>query len=433
MENKVIVIGAGATGSFIAHDLASRGIDVTIVEKGNMMGGTSGKFHGMLHSGARYAMTDVRTAQESIEDNKIISEIASFCIEDTGGLFLALNDEDLSFQSRFEDGCKRSNIPLEKLDVGKLLEEEPFINKSVKAAYSVPDKVINSFRFITSVLLTAKKESAKIFLNSEVIDFLRNDGDITGVRIKDNSSGSIKELRADLVINASGAWASKLISEKLGINSMEMILSAGTMAVVNRRFTKRILNRLREPSDGDIVVPFSGNSIIGTTAFIVDDPDNFDVNKEDIDFLHKAGSEMIPALTGYPIGRYYAGIRPLVAAEDENSRKMSRDFRIFDHMKTDKLNGLISIAGGKLSTARIMAKDIGDFVSHRLDIKAESKTESIKLYWPDMTKETVDEMSKSLALSPEFLLELINESSGKTYSDLYSDAKDILYSRALYN
>ncbi len=434
MASKIIVIGAGATGSFITHDLASRGFDVTVIEKGNIIGGTSGRFHGMLHSGARYAMNDVKAAQESIIDNKVISEIAPFCIENTGGLFVALNEEDLSFQGKFEEGCKQSNIPIEQLSIESVLKEEPFLNNSVKAAYRVPDKVINSFRFITSLLLTSKKESAKVLLNTEVVEFIKEGNNVKGVKIKNNNTGQSSELKADLIVNASGAWSSKLMDEKLGIKSIEMILSAGTMAVINRRFTKHIINRLREPSDGDIVVPFFNDSIIGTTAFIVDDPEKFDIDKEDISFLQKAGSEMLPILANYPVYRYYAGIRPLISAgENDDSRKTSRDFKIFDHSATDNVNGIISIVGGKLSTARIMAKEIGDFIGNKMGNKIESKTDKIRLYWPQVNRENIEEMAKSLSLNREFLSEMINESAGKTYSDMYSNAMDLLYARGLFN
>lgn len=434
MTSKIIVIGAGATGSFITHDLASRGFDVTVIEKGNIIGGTSGRFHGMLHSGARYAMNDVKAAQESITDNKVISEIAPFCIENTGGLFVALNEEDLSFQGKFEEGCKQSNIPIEQLSIESVLKEEPFLNNSVKAAYRVPDKVINSFRFITSLLLTSKKESAKVLLNTEVVEFIKEGNNVKGVKIKNNNTGQSSELKADLIVNASGAWSSKLMDEKLGIKSIEMILSAGTMAVINRRFTKHIINRLREPSDGDIVVPFFNDSIIGTTAFIVDDPEKFDIDKEDISFLQKAGSEMLPILANYPVYRYYAGIRPLISAgENDDSRKTSRDFKIFDHSATDNVNGIISIVGGKLSTARIMAKEIGDFIGNKMGNKIESKTDKIRLYWPQVNRENIEEMAKSLSLNREFLSEMINESAGKTYSDMYSNAMDLLYARGLFN
>ena len=431
--SKITVIGAGATGSFIAHDLASRGFDVSIVEKGNLIGGTSGRFHGMLHSGARYAMNDVSAAKESILDNKVISEIASFCVENTGGLFVALNKDDLNYQDKFENGCKNAGILIERVDTPKILEEEPFLNKDLKVAYKVPDKTINSFRFISSLLLTAKREAAKIYLNSAVVDFIKDGKTVKGVKIKD-SNGNIKEIKSDLVINASGAWAQKLVSEKLGIKSIEMILSAGTMVVINRRFTKSVINRLREPSDGDIVVPFFNDSIIGTTAFIVDDPEKFEIDKDDISFLQKAGSEMIPILANYPVYRYYAGVRPLIAVGNEtDSRKASRDFKIFDHSKTDEVEGIISIIGGKLSTSRLMAKEIGDFVCKKFNSNVDSKTEKIKLYWPSITKDNIDELSKSLSIRKDILTEILNETSNKTYSDIYSGASDIIYSRMLFN
>ena len=430
---KVVIIGAGATGSFIAHDLASRGFDVTIVEKGNLIGGTSSKFHGMLHSGARYAMNDIQAAKESIVDNKVISSIAPFCIEDTGGLFVALDDNDLKFQDKFEKGCQEAKIPIESVDKSKILAEEPFLSSNLKAAYKVPDKTINSFRLITSLLLTAKRESARVHMNTEFVDFLKDGSKVIGVKLK-NSNGGINEIKSDLVINASGAWAQSIVNKKLGITSIEMILSAGTMAVINRRFTKHVINRLREPSDGDIVVPYFNDSIIGTTAFVVDDPENFEVDKEDISFLQKAGSEMIPAIANYPVSRYYAGVRPLVAAgEDTDSRKASRDFRIFDHSETDNTEGIISIVGGKLSTSRLMAKEIGDFVGNKFKLNTESKTDKIKLYWPSMTADKIEEISKSLSIDKNLLLEIVNESTGKTYSDIYSGTADFLYSRMLFS
>ena len=143
---------------------------------------------------------------------------------------------------------------------------------------------------------------------------------------------------------------------------------------------------------------------------------------------------MLPILANYPVSRYYAGVRPLIAAgENDDSRKASRDFKIFDHSATDNINGIISIVGGKLSTARIMAKEISDFIGNKMGNKTESKTDKIKLYWPQVNSENINEMAKSLSLDKGFLSEMLNESAGKTYSDMYSNTMDLLYSRGLFN
>ncbi|MCW1294201.1 MAG: FAD-dependent oxidoreductase [Candidatus Parvarchaeota archaeon] len=432
---KVAVIGGGSTGSAIVHDLASRGIDVTLIERGLIGGGTSGKFHGLLHSGARYAMNDPKAAEESIIDNKVISEIAPHCVEDTGGVFVALKGDDQSFADKFYTSCRNAGIPVESMPVETLIQEEPFINKDVSVAFSVPDKVINSFRFITSLLLTAKSEGAKIMLGREVVDFEREGKDVTGVKIKDNLTGKISTLKFDLIVNASGAWAGRLLREHLNIDSIKMVLSAGTMAVVSRRFARRVLNRLRLPSDGDIIVPYFNESIIGTTSFIVDDPDNFDIDRDDIDFLLNEGAKLVPAVKSYGISRYYAGVRPLIAADEGSSgdsRSISRDFRIFDHEKTDDTPGIMTIVGGKLSTARLMGKQISDFVCSKLGIKEQSKTDKIKLLWPDLSKENLSELSKSLSIPEQFLREIAFEINSTTYEDIYSPVEDLIVSRKLF-
>ncbi|MBE5728455.1 FAD-dependent oxidoreductase [Candidatus Parvarchaeota archaeon] len=433
---KIAVIGGGSTGSAIIHDLASRGLDVTLIEKSTIGGGTSGRFHGLLHSGARYAVNDPKAAEESILDNQVISNIASHCVEDTGGVFLALKGDDQSFADKFESACKRAGIPIESIPIEKLIQEEPFINKDASIAFSVPDKIINSFRFITSLLLTAKSEGAKIRLGNEVVGFDVEDKTVKGVKVKDSISGETETLKFDLVINASGAWAEKILSDYLNINSIKMVLSAGTMAVVGRRFAKRVINRLRLPSDGDIVVPYFTESIIGTTSFIVDDPDNFEVDEDDFKFLLGEGAKLIPAIKEYGMKRYFAGVRPLIAAdesESNDSRSISRDFRIFDHETTDGVSGIMTIVGGKLSTARLMGKQISDFVCDKLGIKTQSNTDKIKLLWPDISNDNVKDLSKSLSIPESLLKEILFETESKTYGDIYSPVKDLLLSKKLFS
>ncbi len=430
---KITVIGAGSSGSFIAHDLASRGLDVTIIEKGDIIGGTSGKFHGLLHSGARYAVNDVKTAKEGMMDNLVISKIAAHAIEDTGGIFAAVEGDDLDYAGKFVEGCKAASIPVEEIDPKRLVDEEPFLSKNIIKAFKVPDKVINSFSFITSLLLTAKSEGAKTLLNTEVVGFDLENGNVRGVKVKKNGSNTTDIVKSDLVINASGPWINKVV-QGIGINSINMILSAGTMVVVGRRFTHSVINRLRIPSDGDIIVPFFGESIIGTTSFIIEDPDKFDIDVDDYDFLVDEGSKLIPTIKNEGVKRYYAGVRALLSSstEKDSGRGATRDFRIFDH-ESDRVSGIITIGGGKLSTSRSMAKSVGDFVCRKFGVNERSKTDAIKLVWPDLDADKIEEISKKTSISSSVLKELVSETSSKTYSDVYSSAKDLVYSRMLFD
>jgi len=108
---KVIVIGAGFTGVATAHDLALRGFDVTVVERGDIANGTSGRTHGLLHSGGRYAVNDQESAIECIDENLILRKIVPQVIEPNGGLFIAIDESDLAYAEEFIDGCNACHIP----------------------------------------------------------------------------------------------------------------------------------------------------------------------------------------------------------------------------------------------------------------------------------------------------------------------------------
>lgn len=98
-SSDVIIIGGGATGAGIARDCALRGLRVILVERHDIATGATGRNHGLLHSGARYAVTDAESARECISENQILKRIARHCVEPTNGLFITLPEDDLSFQA----------------------------------------------------------------------------------------------------------------------------------------------------------------------------------------------------------------------------------------------------------------------------------------------------------------------------------------------
>ena len=105
LSTDVLVIGGGATGSGVAWDAALRGLDVVLVDRADLAEGTSGRFHGLLHSGGRYAVKDPRAAEECIGENRILRRIASDGIEDTGGFFVTTPWDDPAYADQFAQGC----------------------------------------------------------------------------------------------------------------------------------------------------------------------------------------------------------------------------------------------------------------------------------------------------------------------------------------
>jgi len=381
LEYDVIVVGGGATGVFTCLDLALRGINVALLERGGLSSGTSGKFHGLLHSGARYAVNDPVAAAECATESQILSRIAPHVIADTGGLFVAITDEDAEYQAEFESGCKKCKIPYEEVPTEQVRQIEPKLNPTLKCAVKVNDKVIHAHDLVFCATMTASMHGAKFYPYREATDFLKRDErSIIGVKAYNNIKSRTEEFRSDLVINAAGPWAGRL-AQLAGVN-VEVTSFAGAMGVVPARLCSHVINRMRPPSDGDLMIPYGDNySIMGTTATLVDDPDKFDLSEEDLNLLIDEGSEMFPVLRELGFRRTYGSIRPLLMtgeANEKDARKVSRTYDILDH-ESDGVTGLITISGGKLTTCRLMGEQIADLATEKLGIRQPSKTKDTKL------------------------------------------------------
>ncbi len=168
--------------------------------------------HGLLHSGARYVVTDPKAAVECAEENRIIARVAPpHVVDDTGGYFVAITKEDLDFQDEFINGLKRANIDYRIIDVREAIREEPNLNPEVKAVVEVPDKVVYARELLMSAAISAYIEGALIIQDAEVVGFDVNGDEITSARVKDHVKGDIRRVNARVFVNAAGPWAGKVL------------------------------------------------------------------------------------------------------------------------------------------------------------------------------------------------------------------------------
>ena len=135
---KVVVIGGGGTGGALAYDLALRGCEVRLFERGELTSGTTGRHHGQLHCGARYAVKDRNIGRECLRESEILRRIAPEAIEFNGGLFIAVDDRDLAYLEPFLQGCAEAEIPARRLTPREALGLEPALNPGLKAAVRDP-------------------------------------------------------------------------------------------------------------------------------------------------------------------------------------------------------------------------------------------------------------------------------------------------------
>jgi glycerol-3-phosphate dehydrogenase len=382
LETQVIVVGGGITGCGVLRDVAMRGLDAVLFERGNLSEGTTGNFHGLLHSGGRYAVKDQPAARECIKENRILRHIAPQAIEDTGGFFVVFNDEDEEFLPRFLDGCEVCGIPTEVLSGEQALKEEPALAPHVRTAVAVPDGSVDSWDLCIGSVNAAKALGSKVFLFTKVTEILRDNDRVVGVKALDQTTGEEYEVHAEYVINASGPWTDQVA--KLAGIEVPMVLSEGVMVVLDSRPVKRAINRCRYPGDGDIIVPVGTTIVLGTTSVTVEDPDDFSYQQWEVDKVLIEGMDMVPKIEEMGIQRAYAGVRPLYEPPEEltgeeEGREVSRAHFVLDHEELDGVGGLITITGGKVTTFRLMAKDTVDLLAGKMDIDEPCRTAEVPL------------------------------------------------------
>ena len=335
----VIVIGGGATGAGTARDCALRGLKVLLVERFDFTHGATGRNHGLLHSGARYAVTDGESAKECIEENMILRRIASGCVEETGGLFITLPEDDLAYQKIFIDACRAAGIRAEAIAPDLARRLEPSVNPDLIGAVKVPDGSIDPFRLTMANVTDAKLHGADILTYHEVSDFIRTGSRIEGVIMLDHrNAGEEVRATADVVVNAAGIWG-HLLAEKAGV-TVKMFPAKGALLVFGHRVNNVVVNRCRKPANADILVPGDTVCVIGTTSDRVpfESVDRMEVTPEEVDVLLREGVKLAPSLATTRILRAYAGVRPLVASDDDPSgRSISRGIVCLDHATRDGL------------------------------------------------------------------------------------------------
>ena len=395
-EFDVIIIGGGATGAGTARDCALRGLKVLLIERHDIATGATGRNHGLLHSGARYAVTDQESAQECIKENLILKKIARHCVEKTEGLFLTLPEDDLSYQSKFVESCLAAGIKAEVMDPKEALILEPSANPDIIGAVKVPDGAVDPFRLTSANIIDAKLHGAHVLVYNELREFIFDGDRVVGVKVFDHVTKKESSYYAEITVNAGGIWGAG-IAQKAGV-SINMFPAKGALLIFGHRVNNVVLNRCRKPANADILVPGDTICVIGTTSSRVpyDEIDDMRVTPDEVNVLLDEGRKLAPILSSTRIIRAYAGVRPLVSMDDDPSgRNISRGIVLLDHEKRDGVKGFISITGGKLMTYRLMAEWATDLICEKLGVSAKCMTAELLL--PGSREDKMEEISDKMA------------------------------------
>ena len=390
-ELDILVVGGGIVGTGAALDAATRGLRVGIVEARDWASGTSSRSSKLVHGGIRYLeQLDFRLVREALKERGLLLQrIAPHLVKPVRFLFplqkrvvqrLYVGAGMLLYDLLSYSGGRSPGVPHHRhLTKSQVMRMAPSLtHDSLVGGITYYDAQVDDARYVANLARTASFYGAHAASRVRVEGFVKVGERVVGVKAYDLETGEHFEIRAKQVVNATGVWTDDtqaMVGER---GQFKVRASKGVHLVVPRdRFQSAAGLVLRTAKSVLFVVPWGRHWLIGTT----DTDWNLDkahpaATAADIDYILKNVNTMLRVpLTREDVEGVYAGLRPLLAGESEETSKLSRE-----HLVAHSVPGLVVIAGGKWTTYRVMAKDAIDAAVSALDgIISPSVTEDVAL------------------------------------------------------
>lgn len=388
----VVVIGGGVVGSGCALDAATRGLKVALVEARDLASGTSSRSSKMFHGGLRYLeQLEFGLVREALYERELsLTTLAPHLVKPLPFLFPLTKRwwerpyiaAGIFLYDRL-GGAK--SVPAQRhfTRAGALRLSPGLKRSSLIGGIRYYDTVVDDARHTMTVARTAAHYGAVVRCSTQVVALLREGDRVIGVGVRDSENGAVAEVRGHVVVNATGVWTDEIQALSKQRGRFQVRASKGRVHVVvpRDRIVSDVAMILRTEKSVMFVIPWGSHWIIGTT----DTDWNLDLahpaaTKADIDYiLGTVNAVLATPLTHADIDGVYAGLRPLLAGESDDTSKLSRE-----HAVAVPAAGLVAIAGGKYTTYRVMAADAIDaavqFIPARV---APSITEKVSLLGAD--------------------------------------------------
>jgi glycerol-3-phosphate dehydrogenase len=373
----VLVIGGGITGAGAALDAASRGLRVGLVESRDLAAGTSSRSSKLIHGGLRYLeQGDFKLVREALrERDLLVSRLAPHLVRPVPFLYPLYKKvverpyvgAGLVLYDAME-GVKRPVPHHRHLTTRGALRRAPALRPDrLAGAMTYYDAQVDDARYTITVARTAARHGAHVLTRASAVSLLRDGSRVTGAVVRDEETGRVFDVHASRVIVCAGVW-SDLVHSASGVRAgYQVRMSKGVHLVMPRSAIEADTGMIVRTSKSVLFfIPWDTRWIVGTTdTEWSGDRDEPAATVEDVDYiLREANRVLARPLTRADVLAVYAGLRPLVAEPPADSRagsgekpttKLSRE-----HVVDTPLPGLASIAGGKFTTYRLMARDVVD-------------------------------------------------------------------------
>jgi len=377
----VLIIGGGINGSGIARDCAMRGLKTILVEKKDFAAGATGTCSGMIHGGPRYLEYDIETTRSSCIDSGYIQKIAPFLLFRIPFIMPVLKGDkyNIEFIETFFEAYDRfvelkNGRPHTRLTRADALKLEPGLTDRITGGVTMDEWGCSPFRLCVLNVLSAHRHGAEI-RNHTSVDKLLVDEErrVVGAGLRNILTGEREEVRARIVFNAGGPW-SPLVAKMASAN-VKIRPAKGVHLVFDRRLSNVAITAETVDGRSIFVLPYENTSLVGTTDDdYYGDLDNVTVTRDEVQYLLEGIERVFPSIRRERIIRAFAGVRPTLYEWRKNEDELSREHQVFDHEECDGIKGLLSIAGGKLASYRMMSQHATDVICEKLEIKAECRT-----------------------------------------------------------
>jgi len=408
----VIVIGGGVNGCGIARDAAMRGLKTVLIEKNDFGGGTTGASSQMIHGGARYLLSSLKTTRLSSIDSGYIQRIAPHLLFRIPFLFPVLKKPgggrqwakkiylsllETFFQSYDKYSEMKNGLPHTRLNRDEALAVEPDLTEDVLGAITFDEWGIDSFRLCINNAVAASQYGCEILNHHEVTDFLEEDGEVIGVRAYDGIQKVSKQLKANITVNAAGPWVPKVA--RLAGCEIKLRPAKGVHVTFDRRLSNYAIMAKAIDGRNIFLMPYQNVTVMGTTDDdFFGDPDHIPILEDEVEYLLEGVERVFPRIREARRIRAWAGVRPTLYERGMYEDDLTRDHRIFDHETLDRKPGFLSIAGGKLASYRLMSEEMVDLLCRKLGKGEACRTHQVPLPGGDR-KVSPEDLSRQFNIS----------------------------------
>lgn len=402
----LVIVGGGIVGAGVVRDASLRGLKTLLLEQDDFGGGTTSRSTRLIHGGLRYLRhLDFGLVRQDMRERETLLKIAPHLVHPLPFLIPLFKPTDRLVMKAgmvlYDVLSYDKSLPGHKyFSRNALAKLEPSLNSDgLRGAYRYYDcQAPYAERLCLENIISAVENGATALNHSQVTKLLKDGNTVSGVVARDLISGKDYTIMSSMVVNAAGPWMDAVYHMAEGGDKRILRRTKG-VHLLTRKLSNNALVLFASDARLFFVIPWQDHSLVGTTdTDYSGDNETVHAEKDDVDYLLRGVRQLCPSLTRQDIFYTYAGLRALPDTGAARVSNVSRAHKLIDHEKTDRLAGLISVIGGKITGYRAIAEEITDLVANKLNVSTNCTTASTRLPGALISTTDVSQNAKSSGL-----------------------------------